>query len=359
MVNPADRDGGKHATIRDIAQRARVSVATVSRVLNNSSAVRPFTRERVIEAIRELDFHPNGIARSLSTRRTYSVALITSDISNPTYPVIARALSDALHADGYTVALYNTDDDIEKIETIVTALRRQRVDGAVIVQHLPIGNQIFRRLASKGMPLVSLGPETGDVPGIDVVQGDVEAGTGAATEDLIRLGHRRIAYVGAPAPVQAVTTGYDQALAGLRRALAQHGLPFDPGLVIPGDTRRDSGATALRLLMEHSSPPTAVLAANDLVALGVVAEASRLGLRVPRDLSVVGCDGIPILDLLQPRLATVAQPLREMAEVAARLLLRRMSGERFSSQIVTLPCQVIMDGSVGLAPGSGIIQPSA
>jgi LacI family transcriptional regulator len=350
--------GDAHVTIHDIAARAQVSVATVSRVVNGTAFVRPATQQRVLAAIRDLDFHPDSIARSLSTRRTDSVALITSDIANPTYPVIARVLADVLQAQGYTLALYNTDDDPVKIEQIVAALRRRRVDGAVIVQHLPVGNEAFRVLARHGVPLVSLGPETADVPGIDVVQGNVEEGTYAAASHLIGLGHRRIAYVGAPPAGATVTTGYDQALRGLRRALADHGAPDDPTLVVAGDTRLGAGSTAIDALMAIDAPPTAILASNDVVALGVVAEATRLGLSIPRDLSVVGCDGIPLLELFQPRLATVAQPLAEMAERAGQILLQRMAGATETPpEWVFLPCKAIMEGSVGPPPAESEARP--
>lgn len=347
------KDHDVATTIQDVAAHAAVSPATVSRVLNNHRHVSARVKQQVWASIEELNYHPNAMARGLSRMRAHTVGFVTPDISNPVYPLIARSLADAFRADGYAVLIYNTDDDAATFRTVLSAVRERRLDGLVVVQHLSVANKDIRAARREGIPIVGLGPESGRPPVLDVVQGDVEHGAYAAMEHLLELGHRRIAYVGAPpaGTVPGLVTGYEQILGGYRRALAEAGLPADESLIIPGDTRQQAGEDAVERVLALPDPPTAILACNDMVAAGVLLGLRRRGVSVPAEMSVVGVDGMPLGEMFYPALTTVAQPLRELGTQAAQVLLDCL--ENPAEHVPTirfLACTLIVRDSTGPAP---------
>lgn len=308
-------------TIRDVARKAGVGVATVSRVLNNSGYAKPQTRERVLQASSELGFVPSQLARGLVSRSSETIGLIIPDITNPFFPAITRGIEDAASGAGYTVFLCNTDNDPRQEELDVQKLRERWVDGIVFVTTTD-RRDLVERLLADGIPVVATDREIGH-PGIDSVMVDNVVGAHAACRHLLELGHSRIAHVAGRLQTR---TGPDRA-SGYRWALQEAGIPYDPALVAWGDFTFDSGYRLTQALLAQCPRPTAIFAANDLMALGAMQAAQEAGVSVPDDLSVVGFDDIAIASVIRPGLTTVRQPAYEMGRLAMSMLLERINGK--------------------------------
>jgi LacI family transcriptional regulator len=309
--------GNRRATIGEVATTAGVSRTTVSHVLSGNRPVAKATRERVEDAIRELGFRPNGLARSLRVRRSDTVALIIPDITNPYYPVLARGLDDAL-SDQHRTLICNTDAVRARELDFAVDVFDRHVDGMVVVA-FQIGAADLQEIIGSGLPIVSLGASIDD-PRVDVVLTDDEHGAFEAARYLIGRGHRRIGMIrGAEGPGLTRAAGY-------HRALEEAGIADDPGLTLIADWTRRGGQEAMRGLAASKERPTAVFCANDLMAIGVMDAARELGLSIPDDLALVGYDDIEAATLVSPPLTTVVNPAYEAGQSAGRLLLDRMTG---------------------------------
>ena len=308
-------------TIQDVAARASVSAMTVSRVLNQPARVAPATRQRVEQAIRELGFVPNALARQLLRGRTHTLALLVSDIGNPFFTQIARGVEDVAQRNGYTVIFGNSDESVEKERQYLHALLGRRIDGLLIA---PAGNgsrPMLDLLVQRGTPFVLLDREIDGVPA-DVVIGDNIGGARKLTEHLIGLGHRRIALVnGDP----EVPTARDRRR-GYLDTLRDHGIELRPELIVDGVYRRDSGMHAARqlLALPDAQRPTAIFAANNFLAVGVIEALRAAQVIIPRDVAVVCFDDIEIAAALDPFLTVMAQPARTFGTIGAQFLLERL-----------------------------------
>lgn len=308
-------------TIRDVARAAGVGQATVSRVLNNSGYVKPETRQRVVEAASALGFVPSSLARGLVRHATDTVGLIIPDITNPFFPAVTRGMEDAASEAGYTVFLCNTDNDPAMEALDVRRFRERRVDGIIFVGTTD-RRELVESLLAEGVPVVLTDRGVSDLD-VDSVLVDNAAGALAACRHLIDLGHRRIAHVaGAP----HTRTGQDR-WNGYRRALESAGMVYEEALVRCGDYTLGSGYRIGKELLNMGSRPTAVFAANDLMAFGVLQAAAEAGLSVPDDLSLVGFDDVQMASMVQPGLTTVRQPAYEMGRLAMTMLLERIAGD--------------------------------
>ena len=304
-------------TIAEVAQRAAVSPTTVSHALSGNRPVAIETRIRVQRAIDELGYRPSGIARSLRLQRSDTIALIVPDIANPFYPAFARGIDAAL--DGrYLTFVCSTDARRDTELRFIKDLRDRQVDGMIIASFATVMADL-EPLLDAGVPLVALGARLQD-PRLDIVTTDDEHGAYLATEHLVGRGHRRIALIGGP------DGGGDMRHAGYRRALEAAGRPYRPELVVSGRWVRAGGAEAMRRLLDLDEPPTAVFAANDLMAIGAVDAIHDRGLSVPGDVALVGYDDIEAAALVSPALTTVVNPADEAGREAGHLLLDRMTG---------------------------------
>ncbi|MFO7274322.1 MAG: LacI family DNA-binding transcriptional regulator [Bacillota bacterium] len=308
-------------TIRDVARRAGVGVATVSRVLNGKGYVKAETRQRVLAAAEELGYVPSQLARGLVRRLSGTVGLVVPDITNPFFPLITRGVEDAASEAGYTVFLCNADNDPELEAQDVRKLRERRVDGVIFVGTSE-RRELVDQLLADDIPVVVMDRQVNHTE-VDMVLVDNLAGARAAVRHLMELGHRRIAHAAGP---PSTRTGQDRCQ-GYRQALEEAGIPYDPACVVWGDFTFESGIRAGQVLLGRSPQPTAVFAGNDLIALGVIRAAEEAGLSVPDDLSVVGFDDIQMAALVCPGLTTVRQPAREMGRLAMTMLLERIRGE--------------------------------
>jgi LacI family transcriptional regulator len=313
-------------TIRDVARAARVSVGTVSNVLSGSASVRPELRRRVDEAMRELDYHPNQIARSLKTRQTKTLGMVISDITNPFFPQVVRGAEDAALLHGYLLITLNTDDQVERERRALGMLRARKVDGLLLT--VSASNAEMSHVAhflEAGLPIVCLDRE---VPGLDldIVCTDNARGARMCMQHLLSRGHRRIGYLsGSPGLYTAAMR-----LSGYEQALRDAGLEPDPTLILHGDFRLESGYRLAKELLLQPEPPTALFASNAMMGFGALKAVHELGLRCPEDIALAMFDDVPFGDVIQPRLTVVAQPAYEMGRAGAELLIARLEGRESS-----------------------------
>ena len=321
-------------TIAEVARRAEVSKTTVSHVLSGKRPVALETRERVEAAVRELGYRPDGLARSLRTRRTHMVALMIPDITNPFYPLLARGLEDGMDG-GYRTFVCNTDAHPERELDFLEEVGDRRADG-IVLDSFAMRREWIGGVVPRGTPIVRIGTTVIEDPGYDTVHADDEHGAFTATMHLIRKGHRRVAMIqGPPGAGGQRNKGYVQAL---RTA----GAPMDPELVVSGEWTRAGGAGAAARLLELPDPPTGIFCANDLMALGAMDAARERGMGLPRDLALVGFDDIEAAAMVSPPLTTVSNPAYETGLLAGVLLRERMTGQyRGAPRTVTLPCRLV------------------
>lgn len=308
-------------TITDVARHAQVSMKTVSRVLNDEPNVVPAMRERVMASVKALDYRPNLHARSLARARSSLLGLLYYASSAAFVMGLQQGATARCRALGYHLVVEQLDDSGEhvpdQLRHMLTALRP---DGLILAPPVCDDPDILRLLSDARVPCVLISPGMAR-PGFGNVSIDDVAAARAITEVLIGHGHRRIGHIHGN-PRQAAAPHRRE---GFRQALLAHGLADDPALVVPGDFSFPSGMAGCHALLSLPEPPSAIFAANDEMALGVLAAAQQHGLQVPRDLSVAGFDDAPLASLIWPPLSTVRQPVNEMAEAAVDMLVSRSS----------------------------------
>jgi LacI family transcriptional regulator len=308
-------------TIRDVAKRARVAPTTVSRVINHSGYVSDATRARVEAAIDDLGYVPNRLARSLRLKRTNTLGLVVTDITNPFWPAVARGVEDTAHSAGFNVILCNTDESEAKQEQYLDVLVQERVDGILLVPACASA-ALGEWIRGQAIPVVLLDRRV-DCARADTVRGDSERGAYELVRHLISLGHERIAVLSGR---RDVSTAADR-VAGYRRALAEAGLEARAEWVQWGQFTQASGYEATERLLDTSPRPSALFAANNFLAVGALRALRNAGLQVPDDMSVVSFDDLTSALVIEPFLTVAHQPAYEMGQRAAELLLNRLSGD--------------------------------
>ena len=326
-------------TIRDVAKRAKVSVATVSYVVNGTRNVAPKTEERVRRAMKELEYHPNAAAQSLRTRSTHVVGLVISDISNPFFATLVRGAEDCARKNGYSILICNTSEKMEDELVYLQLLSRRRIDGMLLAS-TGKNDEMISRLIDRGMHIVFIDRKLNGIVAPSVLS-ENEEGAYHATSHLISLGHTRIGIVvGLP----AVSTTVER-LRGHERALSEAGLPFDKGLVTYGGSQIDGAERACNELFSLSNAPTAVFAGNNLMTIGVMKQLRTLGIRCPQDVSVVGFDDFEWASCFEPTLTMVAQDPYRIGFTAMEQLFKVLSGKRFRRITTRIPTHLIVRGS--------------
>jgi LacI family transcriptional regulator len=307
-------------TLQMVAREAGVSASTVSRILNGTAAVSSAKQQAVDAAIAKLGFVPNPVARGLAGGRTLSIGVVTQSIDSPFYGVALRGIEAHLAQAGYS-PLFVSGHWIEQEEArCLETLRARRVDGVIVLTGR-LSDRALRQFAVD-LPVVVTG-RTLKAPNLYALDFDNFAGARRATHHLLTLGHRRIAFIsGDPAHPDAV-----ERLRGYRAALAAAAVPEVPGLVVPGLFHEDSGLQAVSRLLDSPESFTAIFAANDQMAIGACLGLYRRGLRVPRDVSVMGFDDLAISRYALPPLTTVHQPAYEIGDLAAAAILALLRGE--------------------------------
>jgi DNA-binding LacI/PurR family transcriptional regulator len=309
------------ATIEDVAKHARVSIATVSRVLNGSAGVGDETRKRVEAAIAALDYRPNPAARSLRSNRSRIIGLLISDIQNPFFAALIRGVEDEALRHEYSLILCNSDESPQREQQYLEVLYLERVAGIIVVPtREQLAQDIRKRYRDRGIPIVTVDRRVKDQD-IDAVLSDNVLGGHEAVAHLIANGYRRIGAVTGP---QAVTTGRER-LEGYRKALHEAGIPLDPALERSGAFTVASGRELTEQLLDLTPPPDAIFAGNNLLTLGALHAIHDRDLKVPDDIALVGYDDIPWAELGTISLTTVTQPVYELGSTAALRLFQRMT----------------------------------
>ncbi|HEX3660249.1 MAG TPA: LacI family DNA-binding transcriptional regulator [Acidobacteriaceae bacterium] len=298
--------------IREVARLARVSTATVSRTINGSDKVTPETKERVQKAIDQLKFYPNTWARALGSGRSHLYGLIISDITNPFFPELVRSFEDNAVQFGQEVLVANTNYDPARMEVCVSRMLQRKVDG-VAVMTSEMDERLVTEFQSRNIPLVFL--DTGTSQGLTSnILVDYAAGVDAAVAHIVALGHRDIAFIAGPSLLRSARIRRDAFI----RSLERNGIVG--GLMEEGNHQIGGGHDAMERLLRGKLRPTAVLASNDMTAIGALGAIHESGLRVPHDISIVGFDDIQISAFTMPALTTVRLSRDEIARVAFRAL---------------------------------------
>jgi LacI family transcriptional regulator len=330
-------------TIRDVARLAEVHPGTVSRALNEQTRtlVNPDTAERVLRAADELGYRPNRIARGLKTSRSHTIGVLIPDITNPLFPPILRGIEDRLDEAGYTSLIVNTDNDSKRERIYLEAMRARQVDGFISAT-ARLDRELVE-LAEAGTPLVLVNRslEDGSVPAVTV---DDREGIALAVEHVVSLGHERIGHVAGP---QNLSTGHRRHL-GFVEAIRAAGLMAPPEHIRFGAFfTEEEGARACEELLDAAPDLTAIVAGNDLMAIGCYDALETRRLRCPDDISIVGFNDMPFLDRLRPPLTSVRVPQREIGKVAADLLLEQLGGGDEPATEILLEPTLIVRGSTG------------
>ncbi len=311
-----------------------MSPTTVSHVLSGKRLVGASTKDTVQEAIRQLGYRPNNVARSLRTSRSKMIAVVVPDITNPFYAVLTRGLADAVDGVGYGTYVCNTDGQPERENTFLEDVLDRGVDG-VVMASVDVAARGSIGPGALGTPVVCVGGMF-DHPEVDLVSADDEVGSHAATRLLIERGCRRIAMI--QGPPESGTARAE----GFRRALAESHRRFDRSMMARGDWTRNGGRAAMHTLMALAKRPDAVFCANDLTAIGVMDAVHELKLTIPDDVALVGFDDVDAASIVSPALTTVRNPAYETGSAAGELLLSRMLGHYTGEgRTVILPCPLV------------------
>lgn len=341
-------------TLRDVALAAQVHPSTASRALNvaTRSLVNRRTAERVLHAARSLGYEPNALAQGLKGNHTFSIGMLVPDLTNPLFPPIVRGMEDRCGRDGYTVLVANTDNDRDKERSILGVMARRRVDGLILAtahREYPVLAELLR----SDHPVVLVN-RTADEPPLRSVSGDDHEGIGQAVRHLVELGHRRIAHLAGP---RQVSTGLVRQQSFVTW-MEDCGLEVDPQLIVHCDWfTQEAGARAFERLLARRVEVTAIVAANDLVALGCYQVAAAHELRIPGDLSIVGYNDIRFADAFDPPLTTIRIPHYEIGVRAAELMLEAIQRPDGPKVGVRLPPELVVRRSTA-APRSDAVGPS-
>lgn len=344
----------RKATLSDIAEAVGVATMTVSRVVSGDGYVSEDTRQKVLKAVKDLNYRRNGLARSLKRQFTETVGLVLGDISNPYSTELARAVRETLLDQGFNLFIciseYGAKEDVIAFES----LANHSVDGIIVATRSNEGGDLYLRgLVETNIPVVAIGRDF-QHKNIDLVSPDNLKGGFEATQHLIDLGHKRIAFIGA----NLGSGAHLKRLQGYLKALEHHAIAIDERLItgrsegdtdVSGYSTEEIGFEGMKRLLSLPDPPTAVFARNDFTAIGAMSAIKDAGLRIPNDIAIVGFDDIPLAARMSPSLTTVRQPMRAEGQIAAEMLLERITGRaNISRRERILDCELIVRESSGV-----------
>ncbi|MDD9268046.1 LacI family DNA-binding transcriptional regulator [Paenibacillus sp. GCM10023248] len=328
-------------TIYDVAQAAGVSIATVSKVINETGRISEKTRAHVQQVMQQLKYKPSMVASALTGKSTYTIGLTLPDLANPFFAEIARAVEDRGHECGFSVFICSTDNDPDKEVKYLSLLTQKRVDGMISATRIQ-NDRFLKKLIQHNIPIALI---TGEMPtlAVDTVMVDDYLGGFQAGSHLVELGHRHIAIL----VEDPDNTSNRERIRGCKQALANAGLQVEERHIATGGFTVETGHKAMAQLIGLEDRPTAVFACNDLLAIGAIRAAREAGLQLPRDLSVVGFDNTILATLIDPPLTTIAQPIQEIGRRAVDLLVQEIQGEKVLKQRVVLLPELVLRHSTG------------
>ncbi len=345
LNKPSRRQSGrKSVTIQDIAVRAGVSTATVSRALANPDFVSAKARARVLRAVSETGYTPNVAARHLRARRSMMILVVVPNLANPFFAEILRGIDDELAEAGYDMIIGNLDNRAEREARYVKLAMSGQVDGILnLTGRVPKGEG--RTMAELGLPMAGVCARVPGQQSPHIVVSD-RASSIQVAEHLVRLGHRRFGYCSGPKDNINEVERY----AGFLEGLAAAGIGSDAVIRWPGEFHLVAGIRAAERFLAMSDRPTAVYAASDEMAIAFMKTVLTAGLKVPDDVSIVGFDGIDYAKFVEPTLTTVHQPRQELGRAGARALLEEIAGKGSGERIIELPGELVLGGSTGPPP---------
>jgi LacI family transcriptional regulator len=320
--------------IRDVAERAGLSAATVSRVINGHPTVSPVLAERVRSVIDEMGYQPNRVARNLRRRVSGVWAIVIGDIENPCFTALVRGVEDVARVAGFSVLLCNSDEDVGKEQNYINVLLAEQVAGVVIAPASALETPLDA-LFNRGVAVVAVDRRPSG-RAVDLVLSDHVEGARLATAHLLQQGYARLAFVGGPPRISAVA----ERLVGFRTVLREAQRPWDGDLVVAADFREEGGYAAMRRLLDLPSPPDAVLVGDNLMAMGVLRALAEADLSVPTQVGVVAFDDHPWATHLRPSLTVVAQPVYEIGRQAGELLRNQLVRRDRPPTSVMLHCEL-------------------
>jgi LacI family transcriptional regulator len=326
-------------TIHDVARIAGVGIGTVSRVINNNPGVKPATRKKVLLAIAQLNFRPNPIARSMISKRTDAIGVIVPFFTRPFNTELLRGVETALARLGKELVLYNVVTDTQRDRYFSELPMLHRVDGLLILS-LPLEDLFAQGIKEAGIPVILLDAYS---PFFTSLVVDNINGAYQAVKYLIELGHRRIGFINGVIEGNIKFNQANDRLIGLHRAFGEAGLVFEPELMLMSEWDRYGGKQATLQLLSQEKRPTAIFAASDMQAVGVLEAAKDLNINVPGDLSVIGFDGIEVAELLE--LSTIQQPMRQMGELGVSKLIELMKNPQQLPELIRLNTTLIERGT--------------
>ena len=323
------------ATIHDVARVAGVGIGTVSRVINNRPSVKPGTREKVLDAIRQLQYKPDPIARSMISKRTDSIGIVVPFFTRPFFMEVLRGVEVALAQSDKDLILYNVETHVQRDRYFSEVPMHRKVDGLVILSLTP-EDTVAQWMRDVEMPVVLLDAYS---PYLTCIVIDNVDGAYQAVKYLLEKGHRRIGFINGTIEGDFKFNQANDRLIGLHRAFGEVGLLFEPELVMTAEWDRLSGRQAALQLLTRDERPTAIFAASDIQAVGVLEAARSLGLMVPDDLSIIGYDGIELSELLE--LSTVKQPMQQMGMLGVNKLMELFENPRQPPALIRLNATLV------------------
>jgi LacI family transcriptional regulator len=329
------------STMKDVAERAGVSTATVSRVISGNGGVSKKLEQQVKNSIKDLDYRPNQVARRLRRRSTRIVGVVVSDIKNPFFTTMVEGIESVLEENGYLLLLGNSNENPQRERQRINIFLSEDVSG-IIFAHTGEDTPVYKKIQNTGIALVAVDRRPGDLD-VDSVQVANEESAYQAANYLLEEGHRRIGLITGPANI---STSFER-LAGYQRGLAAAGITMDGELIQAGNFRQEGGYQAMGALLDLPHPPSAVLVLNNLMTLGALQMIHERQLDIPEQISLIGFDDMPWAASLRPPLTVIAQPVYEMGVIAARLLLGRIQAPDGPIQHVTLETRLILRASCG------------
>lgn len=328
-----------NVTIKDIAKRLNISASTVSRALHNHPDIRPDTKKLVNNLARDLDYQSDSIAQSLQKRRTNLIGVIVPEIKHYFFAAAISGIEDVAYKAGYAIIVSQSNESYEREVVNVRAFISNRVAGLLIsISQSTIDSNHFKILERQKKPFVFFDRVCEDINASKVIVDDFE-GAYQATKHLIERGYRQIAHLTGPAHISISK----KRLEGYKSALNDHNIPYDNRLVIFGNLNEEDGCSGFQKLLELERMPDAIFAVNDPVAIGAFEKIKEKGLRIPRDIALVGFSNNPITALVEPAITTVSQPAYKLGSTAAELLIRQIdSGENFVPKTEVLKTELLI-----------------
>lgn len=328
------------STIKDIAKKAGVSYSTVSRALNDYPEVNKQTKKKILKIAMEMQYQPNALARGLVKKETKTIGLLIPDITNPFYPELAKGVEDAANEAGYSIFLCNTNWSEKREENYLAVLQQKHIDG-LIMSPSSDATEHLQYISSSGLKVVFIDSKIQIVNCTSIIINNARGGQ-MATEHLIQKGHKDIAFIGG----QQDNFPTQERLKGYRSALNDFNIQINKNHIQFGNYSRESGYNIMCYLLKSDKKPTAVFAANDVIALGVIQAIKKFELSIPSDIAVVGFDGIEYASLPEIQLSTISQPIYEMGKISLNTLINQLSkNEQTISQLIMLEPELIIRGT--------------